>query len=86
MAASLETFKADAPPDQVAQALGETGGVIVEGLLPADSLRRLNEEVDAPLAAARVLRHGGHSHRCPVNEAGRLGTCLNFLGTWSEFR
>ncbi|MCH2173877.1 phytanoyl-CoA dioxygenase family protein [Myxococcota bacterium] len=62
MAAGLETFNADAAPDQVAQALLEHGGVIVEGLLSEESLRRLNEEVEAPLADADP----GMSHLNPA--------------------
>ena len=52
MSARLERFAATADPDTVCAALARDGGVIVEDLLPASVVARVNEEVEAAVAAA----------------------------------
>jgi len=52
MSASLQRFGADADPDAVHAALDSAGAVIVEHLLSADVVARVNEEVEAAVAAA----------------------------------
>jgi hypothetical protein len=52
MGARLERFAATADPDAVCDALARDGGVIVEDLLPADVVSRVNDEVEAAVAAA----------------------------------
>lgn len=52
MAATLQRFTRDADPDRVHAALAEDGAAIVEGLLDADVVARVNEEVEAEVAAA----------------------------------
>lgn len=46
---SLPTFDRQADPDQITDALLETGAVIVNGFLDGDTLRGFNREMDAPL-------------------------------------
>jgi ectoine hydroxylase-related dioxygenase (phytanoyl-CoA dioxygenase family) len=52
MSAMLQRFDVDADPDDVHCALESAGAVIVEHLLTADVVRRVNEEVEAAVAAA----------------------------------
>ena len=52
MSARLERFAVTAEPDAICSALERDGGVIVEDLLPADVVARVNEEVEAAVAAA----------------------------------
>jgi ectoine hydroxylase-related dioxygenase (phytanoyl-CoA dioxygenase family) len=52
MAATLTHFSADADPDAIFGALECDGGVIVEGLLAPDVVDRVNDELDASVAAA----------------------------------
>ena len=60
---SLEHVKADAPPDEIVEVLGEDGGVIVEGLLDPDLLARFNAELDPLL---------GLGSSDPMKGVGRL--------------
>jgi ectoine hydroxylase-related dioxygenase (phytanoyl-CoA dioxygenase family) len=50
--ATIERFDAASDPDAVYAALERDGAVIVEGLLGLDVVDRVNEEVDAAVAAA----------------------------------
>jgi hypothetical protein len=50
--ATLERFSAASPPDAIGAALERDGGVIVEGLLSPDVVARVNDEVEAAVAAA----------------------------------
>jgi ectoine hydroxylase-related dioxygenase (phytanoyl-CoA dioxygenase family) len=52
MAESIAREQATAPPDRITKRLQETGAVIVEGLISAGALRRLNEELDGYLQQA----------------------------------
>lgn len=52
MAATLQRFARDADPDLVHAALRDDGAVIVEGLLDAEVVARVNDEVEAAVAAA----------------------------------
>ena len=52
MSAHLERFVATADPDTVCAALARDGGVIVEDLLPASVVERVNEEVETAVDAA----------------------------------
>ena len=52
MAATLVRFAPDADPDAVCAAIERDGGVIVEGMFPPDVMQRVNDEVDAAVAAA----------------------------------
>ena len=54
--AGLRHLGADAPLDAVVAELREAGGVIVEGLLDADTLARFNAELDPQLDAAQPDR------------------------------
>jgi len=46
MSAGIPRLVASAPSEQIAEALGEHGAVIVEGVLSPDLLRRFNAEID----------------------------------------
>jgi len=52
MPATLERLDAEADPDDVCAVLERDGGVIVERLVGAASIARVNEELDAAVAAA----------------------------------
>ena len=52
MSARLERFAATADPDTVCAALARDGGVILEDLLPASVVERVNDEVEAAVDAA----------------------------------
>ena len=52
MAASVSRFTADADPDAVCAAIERAGAAIVEGMFPADVVARVNDEVEAAVAAA----------------------------------
>ena len=52
MAASIRRFARDGDPDAIHVALAEDGAVIVEGLLAPEVVARVNEEVEAAVAAA----------------------------------
>ncbi|MBM4243493.1 MAG: mitomycin antibiotic biosynthesis protein [Deltaproteobacteria bacterium] len=52
MAATLQRFPRHADPDAVQAALRDDGAAIVEGLLDADVVARVNDEVEAAVAAA----------------------------------
>ena len=52
MSADLERFAATADPDTICEALARDGGVIVAELLPAAVVARVNDEVEAAVAAA----------------------------------
>ncbi|MBY0275713.1 phytanoyl-CoA dioxygenase family protein [Candidatus Binatia bacterium] len=52
MAATLQRFTRDADPDRIHAALIDDGAAIVEGLLDAAVVARVNEEVEAAVAAA----------------------------------
>ncbi len=56
MSGSLERMKAGEPLQALVAALQEDGGVIVEGLLDADVLARLNAELDPILEATSPRR------------------------------
>jgi hypothetical protein len=50
--ATLERFAATADPEAVSAAIQRDGATIVEGLLPRDVVDRVNDEVEAAVAAA----------------------------------
>jgi ectoine hydroxylase-related dioxygenase (phytanoyl-CoA dioxygenase family) len=52
MAATLQRFARDADPDRVHAALRDDGAAIVEGVLDADVVARVNDEVESAVAAA----------------------------------
>ena len=52
MAATLKRFTRDAHPDDVHASIRDDGAAIVEGLLDADVVARVNDEVEAAVAAA----------------------------------
>ena len=52
MTATIERFANTSHPDAVSAALDRDGAVIIEGLLPLDVVDRVNEEVEAAVAAA----------------------------------
>src|SRR6185503_447402 len=52
MGATLERFAVTTDPDAICAAIERDGAVIVEGLLPLDVVERVNEEVEAAVAAA----------------------------------
>lgn len=52
MAATLKRFTRDADPDLVHAAIRDDGAAIVEGVLDADVVARVNDEVEAAVAAA----------------------------------
>jgi len=52
MAATLQRFTPGSGPDAIHAALVEDGAVIVEGLLDAGTIARVNDEVEAAVAAA----------------------------------
>src|SRR5262245_48198493 len=52
MSAEVTRFTADADPDTVFAAIERDGVVIVEGLLSADTVRRVNDDVEAAVEAA----------------------------------
>lgn len=52
MGATLERFAATDDLDAIHDALARDGGVIVDGLLSAETVARVNDEVEAALAAA----------------------------------
>ena len=52
MPATVPRFPADAEPDAVHAAIERDGAAIVEGLLPPEVVRRVNDEVEAAVAAA----------------------------------
>jgi ectoine hydroxylase-related dioxygenase (phytanoyl-CoA dioxygenase family) len=52
VSASLEHVGVDADPDDVTAVLQRDGGVIVDGLLSADVVARVNDDVEAAVAAA----------------------------------
>jgi ectoine hydroxylase-related dioxygenase (phytanoyl-CoA dioxygenase family) len=52
MPATIERFTADADPDAVYAGLDADGAVIVDGLLSADVVARVNDEVEAAVDAA----------------------------------
>ena len=52
MAATLRRFSRDGDPDAIHRALVEDGAAIVEGLLSSDVVARVNDEVEAAVAAA----------------------------------
>ncbi len=52
MPATLVRFTPDADPDAVCAAIERDGGVIVEGMFPPDVVQRVNDEVEAAVAAA----------------------------------
>jgi hypothetical protein len=51
-AATLERFDLSSDPDTIHAAIGRDGGVIIEGLLSADVVARVNDEVGAALDQA----------------------------------
>jgi ectoine hydroxylase-related dioxygenase (phytanoyl-CoA dioxygenase family) len=53
MTATLARFDANADPDEIRAAIDRDGGAIVEHLLTADVVARVNDEVEAAVAAAR---------------------------------
>lgn len=58
MGAELKRIPASGPIDQVARALSEDGGVIVEGLIDSQAVAAINAEVDPWVAAADpAMRH-----------------------------
>src|SRR5215510_6773861 len=65
MAATLRRFARDTSPDLVHEALRDDGAVIVEGLLDADVVARVNHEVEATVGAAAA----GEKMFNPVLEA-----------------
>lgn len=48
---SLQCFRRDAGPDAIHAALRDDGAVIIEGLLDANAVARINDEVEAAVAA-----------------------------------
>jgi ectoine hydroxylase-related dioxygenase (phytanoyl-CoA dioxygenase family) len=52
MSAAVTRFEAHADPDDVFAAIDRDGVVIVEGLLSADVVQRVNDDVEAAVAAA----------------------------------
>jgi len=62
MTAMLRSLAADAPLDAIEQALKDDGGVMVEGFLSADVVRRIRDEV----AQARAAANPGMKHLNPV--------------------
>jgi len=52
MPATLEHLTADAPPDAICDALDRDGAAIIEGLLSSDIVTRVNDELEAAVAAA----------------------------------
>ena len=52
MTATLEHLDATADPDHVVAILDRDGGVVIDGLLSAETVARVNEELDAAVAAA----------------------------------
>jgi phytanoyl-CoA dioxygenase PhyH len=52
MSATLERFGVTSDPDALHAAFERDGAVIIEGLLPLDVVDRVNEEVEAAVAAA----------------------------------
>ena len=52
MAASIRRFPSDGDPEAVLRALDDDGAAIVEGLLEADVVARVNDEVENAVAAA----------------------------------
>ena len=52
MSASISRFTAKAEPDDVFEAIDRDGVVIVEGLLTDDVVQRVNDDVEAAVAAA----------------------------------
>ena len=52
MAATLQRFTRDADPDAIHRALDADGAVVVEGLLDAATVARVNDEVESAVAAA----------------------------------
>jgi ectoine hydroxylase-related dioxygenase (phytanoyl-CoA dioxygenase family) len=69
MAATLRHFAVDAPQIDIAKGLGEDGAVVVDALLDADTLARVNDELEAYVDAADPER----SHLNPAI-AGFFGT------------
>jgi len=57
MAASLMHLQGSDPVEQIVDVLQRHGGVVVEGLLGADTLDRLNREIDPLLSQARPDRN-----------------------------
>src|SRR5262249_5581506 len=57
MAASLMHLQGSDPVEQIVDVLQRHGGVVVEGLLGADTLDRLNREIDPVLSQARPDRN-----------------------------
>jgi len=56
MVSQIAHLSADTPIAELAKALDETGAVIVDGLLDADTLARFNAELEGPLAATDADR------------------------------
>lgn len=52
MAATVTRFAAGTDPNAVCAAIERDGAVIVEGMFPADVVQRVNDEVEAAVAAA----------------------------------
>lgn len=52
MSAPVVRFRADADPDEIVASIERNGVVIVEGLLDADVVARVNDEVEAAVTAA----------------------------------
>ena len=52
MGVTIDRFDAASDPDAICAALERDGAVIVEGLLPLDVVARVNDEVEAAVAAA----------------------------------
>ena len=52
MSASITRFTANGEPDDVFEAIDRDGVVIVEGLLTDDVVQRVNDDVEAAVAAA----------------------------------
>ncbi|MFN8643386.1 MAG: phytanoyl-CoA dioxygenase family protein [Candidatus Binatia bacterium] len=52
MTPTLRRFRRDDDPDALHAALRDDGAIIIEGLLAADAVARINDEVEAAVAAA----------------------------------
>jgi ectoine hydroxylase-related dioxygenase (phytanoyl-CoA dioxygenase family) len=52
MPPTLRRFRRDDDPDALHAALGDNGAVIIDGLLDGDDVARINDEVEAAVAAA----------------------------------
>ena len=74
MTASLQRFPASAPLAQLLGAYETDGGLIVEGMVPADVIGRLREDI---LAAARDFAPGAATQG--LGEAGKVFVGANTI-------